>query len=392
MGDDQHSDRFDVVVVGAGPAGGAAAFTAARLGLSTALIDRKNFPRDKLCGGLFTGRSMRSFTEIFGAPLPDDLSDRKDEIEFFFNGVEAGGLSDVPPMYLTMRWDLDAEIARRALEAGAMDFTGERIEAVDYRSGQVLLSSGKAVGYRILIGADGVNSMIAKDLFGRSFDRNTIGIGLEIEVKGSPLDLGRPIQINLAEVRWGYGWVFPKSCGTTIGVAGLLSENKDMKAEMRRCLERAGVEEGDARIKGHFLPLGDFKRSPGRGPVLLCGDAAGLVDPITGEGIAYAMQSGQLAAISAARALRAGRPEQALRLYRKKLRPIHRSIRMANLIRPVVFWKGFARAFEMSFRRSSTLKQDYMRLLAGEVEYGGIFRAVLLRLPLLLARAMRPGR
>jgi len=143
------------------------------------------------------------------------------------------------------------------------------------------------------------------------------------------------------------------------------------------------------RFKGHHLPFGDFREVPGRGAILLAGDAAGLVDPITGEGIAFAMKSGQLAAQAALDALAQQTPERALRLYQTNLKEMHRNLRIARRLRRIIFAPRWQGAFVSTFRRSGTVRMQYMRLLAGEVEYPALAWSVLRRLPKYLVNAVR---
>lgn len=375
--------EHDVVVVGAGPAGAAAAATACALGLRTALIDVRTFPRHKLCGGLVTGRSRRHYREIFGVPVDPALTDRKAKIEFLLHGRPLGAFGDAPPLDLTMRWDFDTALYRHAVAAGAGDFTGQGVAALDIGARRVTLKDGRQLRYGVLIGADGVNSRIAKQLFGAPFDRRTIGFGLEIEAAGADLAPHDPIRIDIAAVDWGYGWRFPKSCSTTVGVGGILARNGDMKEPMARYLAQLGIEAGACKIKGQFLPFGDFRKVPGQGAVLLAGDAAGLVDPITGEGIAHALHSGQLAARAASAALARGTPQSALRDYRRLLRPLHTGLRMARMIRPLFHVPVLQHRFEPAFRHSTTLKRQYMQLLAGEADYSDILPRLIRRAPAL---------
>jgi geranylgeranyl reductase family protein len=382
-------DRFDVIVIGAGPSGASAAYVAARAGLRVALIDRKTFPRDKLCGGLITGRARRHYAEIFGHDMPFDPQDRKTTVDFRYRGQPVGIIEDAPALCATMRWDMDAMLCAHAMGAGAQDFTGQAVAEIDRDARTVTLKGGLVLGFGVLIGADGVNSQVARALFGQPFDRARIGFGLEIEAGGAHIDPAAPIRIDLAAAQWGYGWVFPKRCSTTVGVGGLLGKNPEMKRAMSAYCDMLGIDAAEASFKGQFLPFGDFRTVPGQDAVLLAGDAAGLVDPITGEGIGYAMQSGQLAAKAALAALSAGQPETALTRYHHALRPVHRALRMARLIRPVIFLPALEPGFARAFQRSSTLRRDYLRLMAGEVEYEQILARLVLRLPRLGLMALR---
>ncbi len=388
---DMTDQVFDVVVVGAGPAGGAAAFTAARAGLQVALIDRKTFPRNKLCGGLITGRARRYYHEIFGEEMPFEPQDRKTVVDFRFRGRSVGLINDAPALCMAMRWDMDHLICAKAIAAGTRDFTGCQISEINLNAKFLGLKDGRTIRYGVLIGADGANSSVAKALFGQSFDRTRIGFGLEIEATGDHINPEAPLRIDFAAARWGYGWAFPKRCSTTVGVGGLMARNPDMKTAMAEYLTELGIDCAPKAFKGQFLPFGDFRKVPGRDAVLLCGDAAGLVDPITGEGIAYALKSGKLAALSAVDSLSNNAPATALEGYRRRLVGIHRALRMARWIRPVVFLPALEGAFETTFRRSSTLRQDYLRLMAGEIEYEHILKALALRVPRLLVHAVGAG-
>lgn len=380
------SRRFDLIVVGAGPAGSAAAATAARAGLSVALVDKATFPRNKLCGGGFTGRAMRAYRDAFGGEAPDAPYLTATSVAFGAFGREIGRYDDVPPLHMTMRETLDAALFRAAVAAGAEPFTGTAPRDIDVAEMTVRVGDAHLAA-RVMIGADGVSSAVARALYGRPFDPARIGFALEAELPPGNTTDAPVVRIDFGAAEWGYGWVFPKTCGTTIGVGGVHVRNPDMKAKMARYLESFG-HRGDLRIKGQYLPFGAPRRVPGQGRVLLAGDAAGLVDPITGEGIAYALISGRIAAEATLAALSAGAPDSALPRYRAALRPTHRAINHARAIRPLLFQPRLRDGFVTSFRRSETLKKDYLRMIAGDTEYAEISRKLALRLPRHLWRAM----
>ena len=375
--------QFDVIVLGAGPAGASAAVTAAQSGLSVALVDKALFPRDKLCGGGLTGRAISNFARVFGDALPSIPLERRDNFSFHAFGQDLGPSKDAPPLHLCMRFELDAALVAKAFESGAADFTGQA--ATLDPGGPAVDLPDQRLEAPLLIAADGVNSPTARALFGSAFDKARIGFALEVERPGVAPD--RPLRIDFGAADWGYGWQFPKTRGTTIGVGGVLARNEDMKSALRRYLDALDVPDS-LPVKGQFLPFGDFREIPGQGRILLVGDAAGLVDPITGEGIAHAIDSGALAAIAAHRAIREGTPDKALRIYTDSLKPIHRGLRHASRLRHLMFRPALRPAFIRSFRNSRSLRAEYLRLMAGQTEYGALMRKMVTRLPGFALRAV----
>ncbi|QFT98911.1 Putative oxidoreductase [Roseovarius sp. THAF8] len=371
---------FDLVILGAGPAGTAAAREARRLGLTAALVDKAVFPRPKLCGGLVTGRCAAHLAEIFGIEITPDLFETRRNFEFHLRDQPLGTLEDVPPLHLTMRWDFDHRLLQEAFAAGAADYTGHRVETHDLTADRLTLASGETLAYRLLIAADGVQSPTAKALFGQPFSRDTIGFALEVEAPSQAPTEATPIRIDFAAADWGYGWSFPKKHSTTIGLGGLHARNPQMKAHLSAYLARLGTGQS-ATVKGHFLPFGAPKPTPGKGNVLLVGDAAGLVDPITGEGIGHAIHSGALAARAAKTALDQADAGRALALYTKATQPIRRAIAQARILRPLIFSARLQPFFARTFAASQTLKRDYMHLLSGDMEYPALLRRTALRLP-----------
>ena len=382
-GASRRTERFDVIVLGAGPAGAAAAMTAASSGLKVALVDKARFPRNKLCGGGITGRALRHYQRIFGGTLPDVPLERRGDFSFHAFGKDLGASRNVPPLHLGMRYQLDDALVRQAISAGAADFTGVT-GTLDPTTPALDLPRHRLEA-KILIAADGVNSPTARSLFGTAYDPSKIGFALEVERPG--VDPKRPLRIDFGAANWGYGWQFPKPEGTTIGVGGVLSRNADMKSALKRYLRVLDVSE-NLPVKGQFLPFGDFRKTPGKGRVLFAGDAAGLVDPITGEGIAHALDSGALAAEAARTALAKGNPDDALAKYMRALHPIHSDLRYARVLRNVMFREALRPAFIRSFRASRTLRGDYLRLMAGEVDYGPLMRKTAARLPQFAWRAI----
>jgi geranylgeranyl reductase family protein len=369
--------KYDLIVIGSGPAGSAAATTARALGLSVAIVDKAKFPRDKLCGGLFTGRSEKAMRSVFGLDVTDDLFVTSDHMRFLANGEVLADIKDAPPVHLTMRRDFDAMLHSHAVKQGAVAFLG--IPITEIGDDTITIRGGETLQFRALIGADGVNSFVARHLFGRPFDPETIGFGLEIE---TPLSESRDnaVEVDFDAADWGYGWSFPKKKTATIGVGGINSRNADMKANMAAYV---GLTDSDETLKykGQYLPFGDFKKRPGKGNILLAGDAAGLVDPITGEGIALAMESGDYAARAIHKALETQSPDTAIDHYMTAIKPIHRSLGQARIWRMIMFPEATQGYFKKAFKRGNSLQRQYLQLLAGELDYHDIRGALIRRIP-----------
>ena len=368
---------FDVVVVGGGPAGSTAAYTAGKAGLRTCVIDKAVFPREKLCGGLITPRTRRLFESIYERRWPDDLVLTSDSVSFFSDNQYLASQNGYCALYFSMRREFDAYLLSLADAVGASLKVGHAVKTIDVERSVVALSNGDEVAYKVLIGADGVSSVVAKTLFGSSFDERTIGFGLEVEVPREWLpDQSDSVEIDFGVAKWGYGWVFPKHRSFTIGVGGLHARNPDLKDRFTKYLALKGLNISEFKVKGQYVPFGDYRRRPGRASILLCGDAAGVVDPITGEGIAYAMQTGHAAAAAAAAAIRTGAYGDALTLYQRAHAQVAAAIRQADAWRLLIFPPLLRRPFAWAFADAGTLQRGYLDILAGKHEYNALFRLV----------------
>ena len=288
---------FDVAIVGAGPAGTTAAILLARAGLSVALIEKEALPRYKTCGGGVVGRAFDWLPE--GVLVPVEHECRAAEANLVDSGLSFRVERERPIVSMTMRADLDAALAKAAVAAGAELLAPCTLSDLRQDAGGVdLRTSAGALRARFVIGADGVLSTVARKA-GWTEPVETIP-ALEVEAHVPPEVRRRfagVARFDFEAVRAGYGWVFPKREHLSCGVLTMERGAANLHEALERYLARVGVAPVLSQERhGYVIPVRPRRGGFVRGRVLLAGDAAGLADPLTGEGISLAIRSGAIAA------------------------------------------------------------------------------------------------
>jgi geranylgeranyl reductase family protein len=377
--------RSDVAVIGGGPAGAWAAFALARRGARVTLFDPSH-PREKPCGGGVTGRALEVVSEaIDSAALPavpidtarfDDPRTTPAVVDLDTHGVSARS-----SLMVVDRRSFDLALLDAACRAG-VEHRAERVRHVDAAPGGVAVHT--ASGTRTadwVIGADGANSLVRRCV-ARPFSRDQISVASGYFAEGVT---SRQIEIRFVTEPPGYIWSFPRRDHLAVGIC---AQGDAAPAATLRSIVTGWVTGLDTRAT-RLVPYGwpipslratDFARERPAGPRwLLAGDAAGLVDPITREGIYFALCSGRLAADAL------GGPDPA-RAYEARLREeIYPELMRADRLKRGFFRGSFTHLLVDALRHSASVRAVMADLVAGRQPYATLKRRLVATLEVRLA-------
>ncbi len=375
--------QFDVAIVGAGPAGCRAAYTLARGGARVALVDGSH-PREKPCGGGVTGRALELVRDVID---PAVVAAVPIETATFVDGARSATmrLDDVAVtghgLAVVARRDFDAALLRAAMAAGA-SLVEARATAVERADGGWRISTRSGVVEAAwLVGADGPNSLVRRRVF-RPFRRQDLSIASGYFVRGAS---SRGITVVFEHDPPGYLWSFPRRDHIAVGVGAQADETRStaLLAIAERWIERNLRRPGVA-LERYSWPIPSLddaalaREQPSGDRWMLAGDAGGLVDPITREGIYFALASGE----AAARSLAGPDPSTA---YAARVRDgMHDELRRAARLKSRFFERRFTALLVHALERSPRIQRVMADLVAGQQPYRGLRRRLLRTLELRL--------
>lgn len=320
-----YSIHFDIIISGAGPAGATCALALAGSGLSVGIIDKATFPRDKVCGDAIPGRAVKTLYSL-GEPFKRQFQAFEGKLHtrstalFFKN--RSLSFNWVGEAYTSPRLDFDNflfSLVKSDTNTHILEGTEIRDVMQTDDGMQVLTNSGTTLSCKLLVAADGANSIAARKLAKRTIDRdNHVGSVRAYYSDVTGLDAHTTEVYFLEEFLPSYLWIFPLPGNrANVGFGMLSSEISRRKLDLKKLFyefidrspqvknKLSGAKQKGA-LQGFGLPLGGRELSISGENYMLAGDAASIIDPMSGDGIGNAMLSGKLAATQAIRCFSTG--------------------------------------------------------------------------------------
>ncbi len=318
------TELWDAIIVGAGPAGASAAYFLGEAGLRALVLEREALPRDKPCGGAVPRSALARFPFGFEPVIEDAVT----LVRYAWQDEEKTVAVPDAPVVMVRRREFDAHILAHARAevrdraAAAEAFAGDDIV-------RVRTADGATLAGRYLLIAEGSTGTLTAGLGLPTGGARVPTLQAEVPMGQAADDWRGTALFQFGALPGGYIWVFPRRDSLSVGIVDFRRGRRPLRRTVQAEMTRLGIASDGVRWRGHPLPVFAGRRALGRGRILLLGDAAGLADPLLGEGIRYAIRSGQIAADVVRRGLLAD--EYARRVACDMGRSLRRACEIATL-------------------------------------------------------------
>lgn len=363
------TNKYDVIIVGAGPAGSTIGYLLAKKGKKVLVVDKENFPRKKLCGGLLTEKNINLMKNIFGKVDWNNFIDSSyNSFGIYHNllGKICKYNSPVNKLYFVNREIFDKYLLDQAISLGCIFL---KSNVVKTNKNSIITDTGEEFFGDFIVGADGTNSVVRKNITSK-IQKNKFTTAFEIEVKYSDLKCFEKNnifpQIYFGNINNGYAWVFPKKNKVIIGIGGLTNKNniRESFLSFLKSVLKSNPKNYLSKIQGFPVPLHNFIKNPIKENTVLIGDAAGLIEPITGEGIYFAMVSGY----HAAQEILSGKLNN--NSYKKRMeKEVYRLLNQATFVKKFFFNQKIFPFAMLKMKKNDKYCQYYFDLLSGKIDY-----------------------
>ena len=297
-------DRYYAVIVGGGPAGLSCAIALQKKGISNCVVEKSHYPREKLCGGIVTEKTYRVLADLCDGDVSffrEAFIDESNTVSIWDKNCLRCEVNVNHKLRFVNRAAFDSRLMDYYLSLGGIVYVGEKVVDYDPIAKTVYTEQGE-YSCQMLIAADGARSVLRKEA---GITLKSIGFCLETSIPRERRSLDHGVQIHFGFLKNGYAWVFPCGDHYKIGFGNKYDQTFDYLTAFRSFLSAIGIDPREVIIKGAFVPYGRcLQQHTADDRVVFVGDAAGMVDPIYGEGLYFALRSGLFLTSDSSRAER----------------------------------------------------------------------------------------